>query len=403
MTTIPAMRQRVQSIDVLRGIVMVLMALDHTRDFFHKAITTSDLSMATDPTNLDTTTPFLFFTRWITHFCAPTFVFLAGTSAYLMSRKKSIAELRSFMVKRGLWLILVEVLIISFSWTFNPLYSVLFLQVIWAIGISMIILGLLIFLPVNAIVLIGLVITLGHNLLDMPTIANSLKGHFFSDLLFDAAFTYYNYAPGHGIVIVYAFLQWTGLMFMGYGLGQLYVPGYDAVKRQKLLLQLGTGILIFFVLLRFSNLYGDPYPWGIHPRGPVFSFLSFLNVYKYPPSLLYSSMRIWTALIVLSVLEKYSNRITGFFNQFGRVPMFYYIAHFYLLKITAVIVFFLSGYTSKDIVGENNPFFFLPEGFGFSLAGVYLLWICLILVLYPLCKKYNAYKSTHQQWWLSYL
>jgi len=145
MTTIPAMRQRVQSIDVLRGIVMVLMALDHTRDFFHKVVTTSSASIASEPTNLDTTTPLLFFTRWITHFCAPIFVFLAGTSAYLMSRKKSIAELRSFLLKRGFWLILVEVLIITFSWSFNPFYSVIFLQVIWAIGIIMILLGLLIF------------------------------------------------------------------------------------------------------------------------------------------------------------------------------------------------------------------------------------------------------------------
>ncbi|MGL6267518.1 MAG: DUF1624 domain-containing protein, partial [Chitinophagaceae bacterium] len=212
MTTITAMRQRVQSIDVLRGIVMVVMALDHTRDYFHKVVNNVGGALALDPTNMETTTPMLFFTRWITHFCAPVFVFLAGTSAFLMSRKKTIPELRAFMIKRGIWLVIVEVLIITFAWSFNPFYNVIILQVIWAIGISMILLGLVISLPVNVIIAIGGIIILGHNLLDIQSIADSLKGHFISDLVFDAEFAFYNFTPTHGIMIVYAFLPWTGLM-----------------------------------------------------------------------------------------------------------------------------------------------------------------------------------------------
>ena len=403
MSTIPAMRQRVQSIDVLRGIVMVLMALDHTRDYFHKAVNNVGQALALDPTNMETTTPTLFFTRWITHFCAPIFVFLAGTSVYLMSRKKTIPELRSFLIKRGLWLVIVELLIITFAWSFNPFYNVIILQVIWAIGISMILLGLLIFLPVNTIVAIGAIIIAGHNLLDIPSIADTLKGNFLSDLIFDAEFAYYNFSATHGIMIVYAFLPWTGLMFLGYGFGRLYTDGYDPIKRQKLLRQLGTILLLFFILFRFFNIYGDPHPWSVQPRGSIYSFLSFLNLNKYPPSLLYCCMTIGPSMIALSVLEKYANKITGFFNHFGRVPMFYYITHLYLLHLLGVIVFFVQGYKTSEIMSAGNPFLFHPPDFGFSLFFVYVIWIGIILFLFPLCRKYNAYKSTHHQWWLSYL
>jgi len=161
-------RSRINSIDILRGIIMVIMALDHVRDFFHRTVVEGGASVATNPTDLETTTPLLFFTRWITHFCAPIFVFLAGTSAYLMLAKKSRSELSSFLIKRGCWLVLVEIIIISFGWTFNPLYNFIILQVIWAIGISMILLGLLIHLPFRLILAIGLIIVFGHNLLDDP-------------------------------------------------------------------------------------------------------------------------------------------------------------------------------------------------------------------------------------------
>ncbi|MEO7264352.1 MAG: heparan-alpha-glucosaminide N-acetyltransferase domain-containing protein, partial [Ferruginibacter sp.] len=208
--TLAVKGKRIESIDILRGIVMVIMALDHVRDYFH--ITAN----SDDPLNLATTSPALFFTRWVTHFCAPAFVFLSGTSIYLQSLRKTKAELSGFLIKRGLWLIFVEVAIISLAWTFNPLYEILALQVIWAIGISMFILGLIIRLPYKVILILGLIIVFGHNLLDIPESAPGFTPGFWWDLLHHGQFVRYNYAPGHDIIIAYPFLPWTGLMMLGY-------------------------------------------------------------------------------------------------------------------------------------------------------------------------------------------
>jgi uncharacterized membrane protein len=396
------LKQRVESIDVLRGIVMVIMAIDHARDFFYLSPTSAE-SVTLDPTNPATTTPILFFTRWITHFCAPTFVFLSGISAYLVGQKRSIPELRSFLLKRGIWLIAVEFLIISLAWSFNPLYNLFFLQVIWAIGISMVLLGLLASLPAGVIMTIGAIILLGHNLLDLPAVSGTDQQNFLTDLFYSGTFDFYPYAPARGVLIVYAFLPWTGLMFLGYGFGRLYQAGSDPQQRKKMLVRAGLGITAFFILLRLANSYGDPQPWSVQSRGPIYTFLSFINTTKYPASLLFHCMTIGPALIFLAVLENYRNRVTEVFNQFGRVPMFYYIAHLYLLHLMAVVAFFASGYGVSDIITPGSPFFFLPPGFGFGLPGVYIAWAIAILILYPLCRWYNRYKATHSHWWLSYL
>jgi uncharacterized membrane protein len=399
--TVP--RQRIQSIDVLRGIVMVIMAIDHVRDFFYKAPVTSGASVATSPTDLATTTPALFFTRWITHFCAPIFVFLAGTSIFLMSQKKSKSELSAFLIKRGIWLVLVELILITLSWTFNPLYNFLILQVIWALGVSMVIVGLLIRLPVKVLLVIGLLIFFGHNLLNYPSINHDLKGGWLADLLYFANFSVYTLDKTHVFIIVYAFVPWTGLMLLGYCLGKLFTPAFDAQKRRRILLQLGFGLLALFVILRFINNYGDPVPWSKQPRGEVFTFLSFINVNKYPPSLDFLCIMIGGGLIALALLERAQGKLAGFFRVFGRVPMFYYILHLYLIHLIGVAVFFGEGFSAKQIVTPNNPFFFRPSAFGFGLLGVYIVWIIVVLILYPLCKKYDRYKSTHRNWWVSYL
>jgi uncharacterized membrane protein len=396
-------RYRINSIDILRGIVMVVMALDHTRDFFQKVVIAGGASVATNPTDLATTTPALFFTRWVTHFCAPIFVFLAGVSAWLMSQKKTKAELSSFLIKRGCWLIVVEVIIITLGWTFNPLFNVVILQVIWAIGISMIILGLLVHLPFKLMVVIGLIIVFGHNLLDYPGISDGLKGGLFPDLLYFSRFAVHGIGSDHVILIVYAFVPWTGVMILGYCFGNLFTPAVDAAKRRKILWQTGAGLLVLFVLLRLINHYGDPIPWSQQPRGSIYTFLSFLNINKYPPSLDFLSVTIGTGLILLSWLEGIGNRLTDFFRVYGRVPMFYYILHFYILHTLVVIIFFVKGYSTSQIITPNNPFLFRPPGFGFELLGVYAVWIFVFLVLYPLCKKYDHYKSSHSKWWLSYL
>lgn len=389
-------KNRVQSIDILRGIVMIIMALDHVRDFFHVG------AFQADPLNPATTTPMLYFTRWVTHLCAPTFVFLAGTSSYLVGLRKSKIELSAFLIKRGLWLILIEVVLISLALTFNPLYNILFLQVIWAIGISMVILGLLVRLPWTTILIIGLVIVGGHNLLDYPEAARNRQLGFWWDLVHGARFAIYPFAPNRVLAIVYPFLPWTGLMLMGYCAGKLFAPGFPVDQRKKILLYTGFGLIGMFFLLRLINAYGDPVPWTKQDTW-LKTLFAFFNVNKYPPSLMYTAITIGIALILLVGLEKVVNRVTDFAQVFGRVPFFYYVLHFFLIHTLTVIAFFLQGYGEKDIVSQQVPFLFRPVDFGFPLWAVYLVWISVILLLYPLCKRYNAYKSTHRQWWLSYL
>lgn len=403
MENIGIAKQRIQSIDILRGIVMVIMALDHVRDFFYKVNLETAGAAATGPTDLETTYPMLFFTRWITHFCAPIFVFLAGTSVYLMSRKKSKKELSSFLITRGLWLVIVEVLIITLGWTFNPLYNLLILQVIWAIGISMILLGLLIWLPYKMIFILGIVIVFGHNILDNAAVNEGLKGTALADLLYFSNFAVYPIFKDHYFIIVYSFLPWTGVMLLGYCFGKLYGQEVDAAWRRKKLVQIGLGLLMLFIVLRIFNLYGDPAPWTEQPRGAIYTFLSFINVTKYPPSLLFLCITIGGGMLFLAFIEKVQNRFTAVMNIYGRVPMFYYILHFYIIHILVVIVFYLQGYGSSDIVTPGVPFLFRPQTFGFNLWGVYAVWAFVVIVLYPLCKRYNTYKSTHKKWWLSYL
>lgn len=246
---------RIESIDLLRGLVMIIMALDHTRDFFHQP------AMIDDPLNFATTTPVLFFTRWITHFCAPVFVFLAGTSAFFQSSRKSKKELSRFLMIRGLWLIFIEVVIMNFAFSFNPSYPVIALQVIWAIGISMIVLGLAIWMPFSAILTIGLLIVFGHNALD------------FYEQQFPPNHTYnilysllhrpgvHSLGGGHSLLILYPFLPWTGLMMLGYCFGKLFT-NYEGIQRRKVLTWLGLGIVLFFIALRATNWYGDALHWS---------------------------------------------------------------------------------------------------------------------------------------------
>jgi uncharacterized membrane protein len=389
-------KTRITSIDLLRGIIMVIMALDHVRDYFHAQ------AMTGDPTNLETTTPQLFFTRWITHYCAPVFVFLAGTSIYLQGLKKSKAELSIFLIKRGIWLVFAEVFIVTLGWTFNPLYNILIIQVIWAIGISMVIMGVLVRLSYTAILSIGLLIVFGHNLLDYPEAARGGNVGFWWDLLHHGHFSFYTIFPNHFAIILYPFVPWTGVMCLGYCFGKLFGPGIDRERRRKILLQLGSGIILFFILLRFINRYGDPAHWSVQRNG-VYTFLSFLNTTKYPPSLMYLCMTLGPAIVALALLENVQNKLTAFFTVFGRVPFFYYVLHLFLIHILTVIAFYASGYGAKDIVSQNVPFLFRPPTFGFSLKIVYVIWLFVIFTLYPLCKWYSKYKSTHNKWWLSYV
>jgi len=374
---------------------MIIMALDHVRDYFHEYASTDY------PTNLFTTTPSLFFTRWITHFCAPTFVFLAGISAYLMGQRKTGKELGSFLIKRGCWLVIVELLIVTMGWTFDPLYHVFILQVIWAIGISMIILGLLVRLPSNWILAGGLLIIFFHNMLDYAENDHIGKFNLLWEFAHHGNFARVMLIKPHIALIVYAFLPWTGIMMTGYGMGKLFTAPFN-YKRRKILFITGSASVLIFLILRSVNQYGDPMRWHMQ-RDLTFSRLSFLNVSKYPPSLDYITLTIGVAILALGIMDRISKDSFSFVRVFGRVPFFYYVVHIYLIHTVTVIIFYLQGYTSKDIHAESSPFLFRPDHFGFSLGPVYLLWISMILILYPICSWYDEYKRTHKKWWLSYL
>jgi len=385
---------------------MVIMALDHVRDFFYKADLGKAADAALDPTNMQTTYPALFFTRWITHFCAPIFVFLAGTSVYLMCQRKSKKEVSLFLIKRGFWLVFVELIIITFGWSFNPFFNLFIMQVIWAIGVSMILMGLLVLLPYEIILVIGLLIVFGHNyFMDIPSVKENMKGTWFGDLLYYSNFSVYKLWANHFFIIVYAFLPWTGVMLLGYCFGKLYRANFDPLRRRRLLIIIGTSLVILFIILRYTNMYGDPVPWESQPRGSVYTFLSFLNLNKYPPSLLFLCMTIGPGILFLALIEKIQNGFTKVMNVYGRVPMLYYILHFYIIHILLVITFYIQGYGTKDIVPAGLPFYFKPNGIGFGLLGVYATWIFVVVVLYPICKKYDRYKTAHIQEkpWLSYL
>lgn len=394
--TEPGPKQRIASIDILRGLVMVIMAIDHVRDFYHYH--------HPEPTDLAITTPFFFFTRWITHFCAPAFVFLSGISAYLAGTRRTKSEFRAFLIKRGFWLIGVELVFITFAITLNPLYNVFVLQVIWAIGASMILLGLLIGLPVRVVGIIGAVLVFGHNIFDIVHIDLVDKTFVGNLMLSGKGFgSFWPYAHDRGFLLAYALLPWAGLMMMGYAIGTMYVKTYDAVKRRKNLLYSGLGVLAFFFVFRYFNVYGDPSPWA-HQSTTSLSIISFFNVTKYPPSLLYTCMTVGAALLVLAFTEKIKSRFASILIVFGNVPFFYYLCHWYLLRLSTVVVFFATGHNSSQIYNPHQgPIMFQPDEMGFSLGWLYLIWFCVVTLLYFPCKWYGKYKQTHTYWWLSYL
>jgi uncharacterized membrane protein len=390
-------KPRIESIDLLRGIVIVIMALDHTRDYFHAD------NFLFEPTDMSQTNPAIFFTRWITHFCAPTFVFLAGTSAFFIGERKTKKQLSVFLFTRGLWLMLLEITIVSFAWSFNPDFNFTRLQVIWAIGLSMVILSAVIQLPKTAILIVGLAILFGHNWLDsIQATQNTWKDFLWAELHQRKRFVFY----GHTIATGYPIIPWFGIMALGYCFGQFYKKGVDAIKRKKYLLVIGASAILLFIILRMGNSYGDPAPWS-EQRSLAMTVCSFLNVTKYPPSLFYSLMTLGVSLIFLALSEKKPGWLGSKLIHFGRVPMFFYLLHLYLIHGLATIAIVASGRPWTDTIlsfnpnGKDSPWLM---GYGYSLAGTYLVWLLIILILYPLCKWYDGYKQTHKEkWWLSYI
>jgi uncharacterized membrane protein len=385
-------RPRLDSIDFVRGLVMVIMALDHVRDYFHLD------ARLFDPTDLTRTTPLLFFTRWITHFCAPTFVFLAGTGAYLWaSRGRSRAELSRFLVSRGLWLVVVELTLVTVGWTFNFTWSFVGLQVIWVIGWSMVVLAALAWLPVRVVGAIGVVMIAGHNLLDgihvRPlTVAGRLSP--------DATVWDWAWSLLHvqNLPVLYPLIPWVGVMAAGYAFGALVQR--PAAERRRLLLRLGLAVTAAFVVLRWLNVYGDPAPWSVQ-RDPVYTVLSFLNTSKYPPSLLYLLMTLGPSITLLALADRASGPVVRFFVVYGRVPFFYYILHIYLIHALTLAAAAVTG--QAPVSALLNGFWAFPQNFGFSLVVVYALWIGVVLALYPLCRWFAGLKASRKDAWLSYV
>jgi len=387
---------RIDSIDLLRGLVMIIMALDHTRDFFHKDAWTDD------PLNLATTTPILYFTRWITHLCAPIFVFLAGSGAYFQSLRKSKKQLSLFLIKRGLWLFFIEIVVLNFAFSFDVHYRLFVLQTIWSIGISMIILGLMIWLPYIAIFLTALLIVLGHNILDFYEKNNPSPGWWYDLIHRPGQHTLWD---NHSLFIFYPFLPWAGLMMMGYCFGKLFLK-FEGVDRKKMLLWLGFGVIAFFILLRATNAYGDPGHWSTQKNG-LYTFFSFMKVQKYPPSLLYMCATVGIGILFLALTGNIKNGLTKFITVYGRVPFLYYILHFFLIHLVSAICYLSRGHSfAEGLKAQQGGFVpqFLAPGEGYSLLTVYIIWICIVLSLYPVCKWFSDYKQAHRdKWWLSYL
>lgn len=371
---------------------MVIMALDHVRDYFHYS---AQFFNPTDPTQ--TTLP-IFFTRFITHFCAPAFSFLAGISAFMIGKRKSPAELSVFLLKRGLWLIFIELTIVSFAWSFNPEFSRTSLVVIWVLGVSMIVLAGLIHLPKKIILLFSIIIIFGHNLLD----SIDIKDNILWSLLHQTGLLWSD--GTHAILVGYPIIPWIAVMSLGYCFGSLYDNSFDAFKRKRILNGLGLGSILLFFLLITIHAYGDPVKWTNYGY-TVKTVMSIFNVSKYPPSLLYLLVTLGGAFLFLAHAEKLKGKVVNFFCVFGRVPFFYYIIHLYLIHALALLAAELTGFGWQSMILVKH--FRKGEaltGYGFNLITVYLIWFLVIVLLYPLCKKFDAYKQAHKEkWWLSYL
>jgi uncharacterized membrane protein len=402
----PPTRQRVDSIDLLRGLVMVIMMLDHTRDYFSAA------SFQFDPTNLDKTTIALFFTRWITHFCAPVFFFLAGTGAYLRrARGATPGEMSRFLLSRGLWLIVLELTVVRVGISFVVLPNgYYFGQTIWALGWSMIVLAALVHLPLRVTGAFGVVMVLIHNAFDGMHAAAFDPGHpdvrGLGDkllILLHEQGTIGVSAKGPVFLAFYPLIPWIGVMAAGYAFGRLYTM--DAAVRRRHLVRLGGAVVALFVVLRATNVYGDPSKWSVQKSG-AFTLLSFLNTTKYPPSLLYLCMTLGPAILLLAFLERERrSRVGEILVTYGRVPMLFYLLQWYVAHTMAFAAYAVTGKPFDALyfgVPPSPPPAILARS-GFSLPIVYVFWVIGVVLIYPLCARYARFKQRRKDWWLGYL
>ena len=386
-------RERLESVDVVRGVIMILMALDHVRDY---------LGTADNPTNVAKASAALFFTRWITHFCAPVFFLLTGTGAYLSLARKSRAELSRFLVTRGVWLIFLELVVVrALGFQFNLDYRATLLYILWALGWAMIALSALVQLPVRWVTAIGAAMILLHNAFD------SVRASSFGAL---APLWTLLHAPGvvyadkeHVVFAAYVLIPWIGVTAVGFGLGEVFA--WEREERRTFLLRAGLAFTAAFIGLRLLNVYGDPVPWQVQ-RAPLYTALSFLNVNKYPPSLLFLLMTLGPALLFLRAVDGRTPAALRPALTYGKVPLFYYVLHLSLIHVLAVAICYVQNgavhwmFESPDL--GSTPFT-RPPGWGLALPWVYFWWATVVMALYPACRWYAGVKRRRTDAWLRYL
>lgn len=384
--------KREYGIDVIRGLVMVIMALDHVRDLMHTS------SLTQSPTDLNTTTPALFFTRWITHLCAPTFVFLSGVSAFIsMKNRDDVGATRKFLLTRGIWLIVLELTLVNFGVWFDIKFGVFVFGVLAAIGFGFIIMSFLLKYTVRTIGIVGLCIVFIHNifaLLPGLGVIKTILSPFFAPGAFPIG-------PERMFLMGYPPIPWLGILLIGFSAGKLYMER-EAAHQRKLLLKAGMVSLALFLLLRFINLYGDNSPW-LPQKNSLYTFLSFINVTKYPPSLQFSLLFLGLMFLTLALLHSIKNKWTEILSVYGRVPLFYFLIHWYLIHPLLFLIILLQGYRSSEMEFGFN--FGRPKGGGgVELWAVYLIWLGVVVSLYPVCKWFGRYKAQHQEKkWLRFL
>ncbi|GAB3276746.1 DUF1624 domain-containing protein [Larkinella harenae] len=377
----------------MRGLVMIIMALDHVRDLLHVT------SLTQSPTDLNTTTAALFFTRWVTYLCAPTFVFLSGTAAFLsLKSKENRSASRAFLLTRGLWLIVLEFTVVNFGIWFDLTFDFLIFEVIAAIGFGFIMLGLLVSLPARTLGIIGITILVVHNAIPFASGADtSLPVKLLSSLWTPGAFPY---GENKLFFVGYPPIPWLGIMLVGFGMGSYFTRSEE--QQRSIFFKSGLLAIGAFIVLRTVNLYGDPAKWSVQ-KNTLFTGLSFFNVTKYPPSLLFCLLFLGIMLLILALVQGAKNKWTAFVCVYGKVPLFYFLVHWYIIHPLVFLMVFLQGFKASDLVFGTN--FGRPKtGSGMELWLVYLVWAGLVLFMYPLCTWYGRYKERHREKkWLRYI
>ena len=392
--------RRLDSIDSLRGLVMVIMALDHVRDFLHRA------AMSSSPTDLRVTTPLLFMTRWITHLCAPVFMLTAGLGAYFYwhSGGRTRTQLSWFLVTRGVWLIVLELTIMQLAYNFDvgAAYPI-FLLVLWVLGASMIVLAALVWLPPAVLLALSIATIVLHHLADQLNATSFGAYAPIWNLLHQVgAFSF----AGRVFIAAYPLVPWVAVMALGFCLGPMFLE--DAPSRRRTLLTSGALMTIAFLAVRAINVYGDPAPWAPQPSTTK-TMMAFMNTTKYPPSLAFVLMTLGPALLLLGVFEGRAFSRRNPVIIFGRVPLFYFVLHFIAAHAVAVLLALITygsaawTFMFQPVPSMGGPAKAFPPGFGYDLWVTYAAWIAIVAGLYPLCAWFATYKERHRAWWTAYV